>query len=168
MASKQMASKNFKNLAQKNIRLSEDENEIYGIITKKLGGGHILVLCVNGVEYMCHIGGKFRNERINVYNFVLIGLREWQSSSNKKNMTDLLENYNENEKAKLLKINGYNWNVLSNADNSFGGNHINADENFVFADDTEIDYKEIIKNQIENKTEQIKVVEENDDWLNDI
>lgn len=166
---KKMASKNFKNCNQKNLRIAEDENELYGIIIKKLGGGHVMVLGINGTEYMCHIGGKFKNERINLNDFVLIGLREWQSSNNKKNMTDLLEVYSENEKNKLIETNKNNWNVLLRADNSFVENN----DEIKFANDTEINYSELFDEK--NKNIDIKPLflndyeeKSNDDWINDI
>lgn len=175
---KKMASKNFKISNQRNLRVSKEENEIYAIITKKLGGGHMLVLGIDGIEYMTHIGGKFRNERISLNDFILIGLREWQSSSNKKNMTDLLEVYNENEKNKLIKINNYNWNTLLKMDNSFVEK--NEDDCFDFANETEINYKELLENEIYKKDKinlnlsnftisenEINNYDEND-WINDI
>ena len=92
--SKKMASKNFKvEMNTKKLRKVEDENEIYAIITEKLGGGHLRCFGINGNKYMVHIGGKFRNVRYNRFDFVLIGLREWQTSNNKnkEEMTDLLQ-----------------------------------------------------------------------------
>jgi hypothetical protein len=64
--SKKMASKDFKNkLNNHKLRTSNNELEIYSIITEKLGGSHIRAVGIDGKNYMVHIGGKFRNERIN-------------------------------------------------------------------------------------------------------
>lgn len=154
--SKKMASKNFKPVSShRNLRLSEEDCEVYGIITEKLGGGHIRCHGIDGNIYMVHIGGKFRNEKINRYDFILIGLREWQSSSMKNNnvKADLLEVYNEQEKTKLLKINGKNWQVLTQQDNSsiISSSKNGDSDSFSFANETEIEYKELLEKQFIQK-----------------
>jgi translation initiation factor IF-1 len=150
--SKKMASKDFKNkLNNHKLRTSNNELEIYSIITEKLGGSHIRAVGIDGKNYMVHIGGKFRNERINKYDFILLGIRDWQSpvdtTSKKTIMTDLLEIYNEQEKMKLLKINGLNWNVLLQNDNQLIMKN-DGDEIFEFSNETESEYKNILEKEI--------------------
>jgi len=151
--SKKMASKNFKvEMNTKKLRKAEDENEIYAIITEKLGGGHLRCFGINGNKYMVHIGGKFRNVRYNRFDFVLIGLREWQTSSNKnkEEMTDLLEVYDENEKNKLLKINGFKWNLLLKQDTNYTIENNNEDS-IKFSNEIESDYKDLLEKEINTK-----------------
>jgi len=148
--SKKMASKNTTNHNNRNLRVSQDDCEIYAIITEKLGGGHLRAVGVNGNKYMVHVGGKFRNERFNKYDYILIGLRDWQtsstssSSSSKKNiMVDLLEVYNDQEKNKLLKINGISWKILIQEDHSNNESHVSNANDFEFSTETETEYNEI-------------------------
>jgi len=150
--SKKMASKDFKNkLNNHKLRTSNNEFEIYSIITEKLGGSHIRAIGIDGKKYMVHIGGKFRNERINKYDFILLGIRDWQSpvdtTSKKTIMTDLLEIYNEQEKMKLLKINGFNWQILLQNDNQLIMKN-DGDEIFEFSNETESEYKNILEKEI--------------------
>lgn len=145
---KSSASKNQKS-SQKNTRIAVEKGEIYGIIIKKLGGGHLTVKCVNGKDYMCHIGGKFKRETINVYDFILVGEREWQSS---KEMVDLLEVYNENDKKRLFKITNINWSILTACD-GFKSAEVEEDLGFDFSNDEQINMEELIQqlNQTRNQ-----------------
>lgn len=153
--SKKMASKNFKNSnINRNLRISQDNFECYGIITEKLGGGHMRAMGIDGNKYMVSIGGKFRNERINKYDFILFGLRDWQTNIRNKDKdikTDLLEVYNEQEKNKLLKLNGLNWQNLLQYDNSNFSFNSENDDNFNFSNETETEYKELLEKQLTEK-----------------
>lgn len=100
---------------------------------------------------MVHIGGKFRNVRYNRFDFVLIGLREWQTSNNKnkEEMTDLLEVYDENEKNNLLKINGFKWNLLLRQDTNYTTEN-NNEESIHFSNEIESNYKDLLEKEINN------------------
>jgi initiation factor 1A len=82
------------------LRLSECENEKYAHITKMFGNGMCQALCDDSKERTCIIRGKFRggkgkrNSFVVVGTIVLVGLRDWESDSDK---CDLLEVYNQNE-----------------------------------------------------------------------
>jgi len=145
---KKHASKYTKQPQQRGIRLAVEDEEIYGIITKKLGNGHMMVLTLDkniGVTVMCHIGGKFKREIIKCFSFVLVGKREWQTVSSKAShqMVDLLEVYNDLEKNKLLKINGINWKILSSVDESVGST-IGGDDDIEFSNEEKIGLEKLI------------------------
>jgi initiation factor 1A len=151
--SKKMASKNLKHQNNKNLRTIKDDCELYAIITEKLGGGHLRALGIDGNPYMVHMGGKFRNERINRYDFILIGIRDWQTENKTKIMTDLLEIYTETEKNKLMKINNINWSVLNNVNQNvlkdkMDNEHIN---DIVFTNEVELNYKDLMDKSNESE-----------------
>ena len=72
-----------------NIRLSNDDAELYAQVTKMLGNGMCHVLCIDGKTRLCHIRGKFRGrgKRDNLLgnnSWLLIGLREWEVGKDEK------------------------------------------------------------------------------------
>lgn len=169
------ASKNQKPV-HRNTRVVQEEGEMYAIITKVLGGNHLTVKGIDGKDYMCHIGGKFKKERATCYDFVMIGLREWQSTSNSKQMTDLLEVYTEIEKKKLIKISGINWNILLDTDDRKKTEINDDDEGYEFTNDEQINLEDLINQQIASKNTNIIQIEgssveeegKNNDWFDDI
>jgi initiation factor 1A len=174
---KSAASKNQKPV-HRNTRLVQEEGEMYAIITKVLGGNHLTVKGIDGKEYMCHIGGKFKKERSSCYDFIMIGLREWQSTSNSKQMTDLLEIYSDIEKKKLLKINGINWNILLDMDDRKTDTKTDTneeDEGYEFTNDEQSNLEDLINQQIASKNTNILQMEtteegeeKDENWFNDI
>jgi len=134
---------------QRGLRLAVEEEELYGIIIKKLGNGHMMVLILNnnkGVTVMCHIGGKFKRETITCFSYVLVGKREWQTISLKSahQMVDLLEVYNDLEKNKLLKTGGINWKILAAVDESVGSTMGGDDDVIEFSNETHVGLDELI------------------------
>jgi len=101
-------------------RLVTEEGEQYAYVTNKSGGENCVVICQDDVSRRCVIRGKFRSSRGKRDNFiskgtwVLVGIRDWASSSNA--VCDLLEVYNENDKTKLKTIPGVNWNKFISHD----------------------------------------------------
>jgi len=153
---KKMSSKSFKQNISNGLRTAEDEDELYAIITQKLGYGHILAIGIDNTEYMVHIGGKFNSEIKNMkkYDFILIGKRVWETTTNKKQpRADLLEIYNETDKKKLLKINGNNWNVLLRADTT-----LSKDKNNNMIDDIIFSNEDI--NDFDEKPKSVNVEKE--------
>jgi len=101
---KGMASKHFKPKSRV-LRVIQEEGEMYGVITEKLGGGHAIVACMDNKNRMLTIGKKFRNERIAKNQMVMIGMREWQTKihdNGKLEKCDLLECYSDIEIDTLL------------------------------------------------------------------
>ena len=59
---KGLARKNVNNKSsqEKPLRVAQDEDEIYAIVTKLFGNGMCDVLCMDNVTRLCHIRGIFR------------------------------------------------------------------------------------------------------------
>ena len=91
------------------LRFANGTEELYGLVTKCLGNGQFLIMCIDQVERLCVIRNKFtgRNKQsnmISVGSWVIIGLRTWETTKpNKKEKCDMLEVYTNNEKHKLLE-----------------------------------------------------------------
>ena len=118
------------------VRVVEQEGEIYAVVTKMCGGSMFQCYGIDHVERLCHIRGSFsgRKKRDNIVvngGWVLVGLREWdrkdeekQSTSSSSSTTkkvklpqcDLLEVYNDKDREKLLATVKENWKILMKHD----------------------------------------------------
>lgn len=157
--SKKMGRKFSVPQAEKNVRLSESSEEIYASVTKLLGNGMFHAVDTENKERLCIMRQKFkgrgkRDNTVSVGSWVLIGIRSWEGGSCSKPKCDLLEVYNDIEKAKLKKTGDAIFSKLRNdADNYAGGSNAALD-GFEFNDDDEEaaeEYKNIIKDIINNK-----------------
>jgi len=143
-----------------NIRLAVDDGEIYAQVTKMLGNGMCHVLCIDGKTRLCHIRGKFRgrgkrDNLLGVNNWLLIGLREWESGKDEKKMQncDLLEVYSAMDVDRLKNSVNENWNLFNN-DN---GNKI-SDDDVLFIDERSDEYMKIVEEElIQNRTHKNKI-----------
>lgn len=109
------------NLNQK-LRTSQEEGEVYGCVTKLLGNGMCNVNCLEAnntsKERLCIIRNKFRGRgkrgnEVTVGTYVLIGLREWESSKEgAKEKCDLIEVYAKHEIERLKNQVNIKWNVI--------------------------------------------------------
>jgi initiation factor 1A len=128
------------------LRVIEEEGELYAAVKKILGGGMMNVGCIDGVERLCVMRKKFRGrgKRDNMVgkgSWVLVGLREWESSS--RNKCDLIEVYNPNEITKLQTLDG-NWSVLK-AVVAGEGDAEGNDDNIQFVDDKTAEYIKLLE-----------------------
>lgn len=144
------------------LRVSEDEGEIYAIVTKMLGNGMFHCLCVDGTIRLGHIRGKFtgRGKRDNMVEggkWVLIGLREWDIPSEKTcsiskgkekmQQCDLLEVYSDSDKQRLKETVSKNWIILDNNDVSkvkLGELTVDNDD-FVFGTDKDFERERLVQ-----------------------
>ena len=134
-----------------NIRLSNDECELYAQVTKMLGNGMCHVLCIDGKTRLCHIRGKFRGrgKRDNLIgnnSWLLIGLREWESDKNsdtKLQNCDLLEVYSPIDVVRLKNTVNENWNLFNN-DN---GKKI-SDDDVLFIDERTDEYMKLVEDEL--------------------
>ena len=91
------------------VRFTKEQGEMYAIVVKHYGQGRMDVLCEDDQVRSCIIRKKFRgrhrhNNKAVVGYFVMVGLREWESSSSKdKDTCDLLETYDDQEREKLMQ-----------------------------------------------------------------
>lgn len=104
--SKKMGRKFLTAPVDKKIRLSQEEAEIYAVVTKNLGNGMFYANDPSGRELLCIMRRKFkgrgkRDNTVSPGGWVLVGQREFESCAKPKH--DLLEVYSEHEKQKLKK-----------------------------------------------------------------
>ena len=91
-----------------NVRYKKEEEEIYCIVTKILGGENCEVICEDAKTRLCVIRGKFRgkkkrNNLIKQGSLILAGRRDWEITNiNKRDKCDLLCIYSDNEKNKII------------------------------------------------------------------
>ena len=141
------------------LRVSLDEGEIYAIVTKMLGNNMFHCFCIDDVERLGHIRGKFtgRGKRENMIapgTWVLIGIREWDmdkigevSKDKKKKLPqcDLLEVYSETDKDRLKDTVDEDWIKLNNNDaTKIQAEQVN-DNLFQFATDRDIERDRLIE-----------------------
>jgi len=153
------------------LRVSEDEGEIYAIVTKMCGNGMFECYCIDGIDRLGQIRGKFtgkgkRDNIVAVGTWVLIGVREWdikkeEETTLKKSIVttkkeklakcDLLEVYNDNDKEKLQDEVDAEWKQLIKRDPSrlYDDNDDETtgliDGGFKFATDKDIERDKLMK-----------------------
>ena len=137
------------------LRTSSNEFELYAQVSKVLGNGMCHVLCViDGATRLCHIRGKFRGRGksdniVKNGTWLLVGLREWENGSSgttkKLQNCDLLEVYSDLEKEKLKTTVKVDWATFTANDNKNANLEQGTFESFVFSDQKEDEYIEILK-----------------------
>jgi initiation factor 1A len=183
---KKFARKNTVSTKSNKLRVSEDEGEIYAIVTKMLGNNMFHCYCIDDVVRLGHIRGKFtgRGKRDNMVEggkWVLIGLREWDVSSDKSSSVakgkvkmqqcDLLEVYSDMDKQRLKECVSARWVVLDNNDISkaISGEVSTSEDDFMFCTDKDIERNRLINDVKSATTEKIKIeTDENGDGEEDI
>lgn len=148
------------------LRVSEDNAEIYAIVTKMLGNNMFHCHCLDGEVRLGHIRGKFtgRSKRDNIVErgkWVLIGLRDWDAPSRDKlQHCDLLEVYSDTDKHRLRESVEENWSILDTNDvtnesiKEFVA--VGLDEsNFTFATEQDFERERLLKKMQSNTTERI-------------
>lgn len=139
---------------EKPLRVGQEEGEIYAVVTKYYGNGMCDVFCLDDETRLCHIRGIFRtrgrrDNNVEIGSLLLVGLREFETVvKGKKQNCDLLEVYNNNEKAKLIaNVTSVHWNkLLSVVDSNKASNdEDNVDNSIIrFADATESEYLDLM------------------------
>jgi translation initiation factor 1A len=132
------------------LRVSEDDAEIYAIVTKMCGNNMFHCHCIDDVTRLGHIRGKFSGRRkgghfITPGTWILIGLREWDSkedaktASGKKKLQecDLLEVYDDTNKHRLIDNLDENWSILNAHDvgKKLTGEKDDGDDMFSFSNE---------------------------------
>jgi initiation factor 1A len=162
------------------IRISMDEAEIYGQVTKLLGNGMCHINTLDGTKMLCIIRGKFRGrgKRDNILKtgtWILVGVREWEekkdATSSLLNKCDLLEVYSDLDKEKLKSSVNLNWRPFIDNDAT---NHFTDKEDedlFQFSNEEQEEYKKIMEEQVGTAvkvTLQLSAVEEEEINIDDI
>ena len=112
---KKMARKNAEPVVKKTRFKDQSEKcEVYAVVTKNFGQGNCEVTCNDEKVRLCVIRNKFkgRNKRSNkifIGCYVLVGLRDWETSRDgKKEKCDLLEVYDNSQARDLQKDKTFN------------------------------------------------------------
>jgi len=159
---KKFARKHFTGVKSNKLRVSEDEGEIYAIVTKTLGNGMFHCHCIDGTIRLCHIRGKFtgkdkRDNMVEGGKWVLIGLRQWDVPSEKSSsiskgkekmqQCDLLEVYNDMDKQRLRETISENWSILDSNDKSRPNLFENTllDDDILFGTDKDFERNRLIE-----------------------
>ena len=170
---------------EKPLRVSENEDEMYAIIEKMNGNGMCDVMCMDGEIRLLHIRGKFkgRGKRDNIIDktsWLLIGIRDYETvKEGKRQNCDLLEVYNSNEKDKLnTTVTNVNWkkfikndDIINNVTSGDIINNITNDdddeaiEGFVFADQQEQEYLDLMEKLKQDNQENVVVATKDEDWI---
>lgn len=155
------------------IRTSQDPNEIYAIATKMLGNNMFNCHCIDNVVRLCHIRGRFagRNKRDNVISlgtWILVGLREWDNSSDtsakKMQQCDILEIYSGISKERLKELENRDWSVLNLNDLSKVDNTSKEeDDDFKFMTDRDEEIMRLNDEMKSNVSKKIAMVKEDDE-----
>ena len=103
------------------LRLLESEEERYAIVTKMLGNSQCHVKCMDDKIRLCIIRNKFTgkhkgNNFLKPGSWVLVGIRDWETKTDRMEKCDLMEVYTESDKSKLIDTN-VNFVVLLKEDN---------------------------------------------------
>jgi len=159
--SKKMGRKFSVPQVDRNIRQSESEEEIYASVIKLLGNGMFHAIDTDQKERLCIMRQKFkgrgkRDNTVAVGSWVLIGIRIWEGGACSKPKCDLLEVYNDVEKAKLKKSGDSIFSKLRNDSDYIAGATIDTDGGggFEFNDHDECaveEYKNMIKDIMNKK-----------------
>ena len=154
------------------LRISNDEAEIYAVVTKMLGNGMFYCHCIDDIIRLGHIRGKFsgrgkRDNIVEVGKWVLVGEREWEDKSKKEKQCDLLEVYNDLDKEKLLDTVGIDWSILNNQDTT-KSKDITKEVGFEFTTQRDEEMYKLMDEINANKTVPISIVTETEDWIDDI
>lgn len=168
---KKFARKHNNHKGNNKLRTSNDEGEIYGIVTKLLGNGMFYVHCVDNTLRLGHIRGKFsgrnkRDNKVEIGKWVLIGLREWDVSSEKSSIIvkgktkmqqcDLLEVYTDTDKELLRDSVTEDWRILDENDltkATLGDSGIDSD--IVFGTERDFERERLIEEMKSSNTEKI-------------
>lgn len=163
---KKFAHKHSTGHSNNRLRISEDECEIYSIVTKTLGNNMFHCLGIDNVTRLGLIRGKFtgrgkRDNMVVVGKWVLVGLREWDSATTtptaltkQLQKCDLLEVYTDLDKQRLKDSVPANWNNLEKGDASTHGPN-NDDDDFVFGTDKDFERENLAKEMKTSATEKI-------------
>lgn len=159
------------------LRISESEEEIYAQVTAIFGNAMCEVICIDNKKRLCHIRGKFRGRGkrdnfINRGSWLLVGLREWESSEAKEAKgklpnCDLLEVYNDSDKERLKNTIQINWSVFVEND-SKNTNTEKVDVLIDFMDEKTEEYISLVELQTATSGKTIIIDDEEEVNVDDI
>ena len=155
---KNIARKAISGGGRSRLRTAEEEGELYAVVTKILGGSMCSVVGCDNKERMCVIRGKFRGGKrrdnmLRTGTLVLVGDREWETSS-KKMTCDLLEVYSDSDTNSLkMTVKTVDWSFVTGVGDVGGVCKTTQQvDEIEFADNTiNEEYKDLIETETTNK-----------------
>jgi initiation factor 1A len=157
--SKKMGRKFLGAPVQKQVRLADPNEplEIYGVVDKLFGHGRFQIKDHTGKQRLVIIPNKFRgrgkrDNTVVLGGWVLVGIREYESSENAK--CDLLEVYTDVEKQKLKKSSNPIFNQLKSDHDKEPAD--DGEFEFSMGDENNEKYEDIIQNTETNNQNTIK------------
>lgn len=148
------------------LRVVQENGEVYAQIAKMYGNGMCDALCIDNVNRLCIIRGKFRgrgkrDNTLRVGSWVLVGKREWESTkAEEKQKCDLLEVYSDLDVERLKKNVNENWKLFVNLDNV---TKITENEDFEFSNTDNEEYKRIMQTLEETSSNKLTLDVVNED-----
>lgn len=152
------------------LRISQEEAEVYAMVSKVLGGSMCHVTDLEGTEMLCHIRGKFRGRGkrdnfIGAGTWVLVGLRDWEKEPSKGKLLncDILEVYSDYDKERLQNtVTTVNWTIFTSNDNK---NMLNYEDEskILFSTEKTDEYAALIESQIAQEKSGVKIATIADD-----
>jgi initiation factor 1A len=184
---KAFARKHTNSKSNNKLRISQDEGELYAIVTKLLGNNMFHCQCIDRTLRLGHIRGKFtgRGKRDNLIvsgTWVLVGIREWDASAAENDLKlsksgksklpqcDLLEVYSDMDKERLKDSVAANWTILNDSDVTKTLSGLDNDEDIInFTTENVEERVRLIEEMNSNKTEKITLSDnlyENEEEVN--
>lgn len=167
---KKFARKHTSGSKSNKLRVSEDEGELYSIVTNLLGNGMFHCLCIDGTIRLGHIRGKFtgrgkRDNLVELGKWILVGLREWDIHSEKSSsiskgkekmqQCDLLEVYSDSDKQRLRETISENWSILDcNDKTKVSIGDATLDDNITFGTERDFEREKLIE-EMKSNTDRI-------------
>ena len=159
-ARKHITTNNF----NQKLCLAEEEGEIYACVYKLLGNGMCHVNCLdknNTLKHrLCIIRNKFRGRgkrgnEVAVGTYVLIGVREWESSKEgSMEKCDLIEVYSKSEFERVKNSVNNKWNIIHVNCISESTNDDEYDDIFMFSNEN-TELKEQLEEEVDVSTENV-------------
>lgn len=164
------------------LRVSEDDAEIYAIVTKMCGNNMFNCHCIDNISRLGYIRGKFSGRRkgshfISVGTWVLIGLREWDTKTETKTGSgkiklqecDLLEVYDDTMKHRLIENVDENWSILNANDISKSLSRRkddDDDDHIAFATEQDEERERLLEEINTNRSERIVLTTQTEEEIN--
>jgi initiation factor 1A len=145
--SKGLARKHVSSTSSERLRISTDDLEIYGCVSKMFGNGMCEITLNDNKTLVGHIRGAFRGRQkqrnlITKSSIVLVGLREWEEI--RKNC-DILYIYDDIQLEILKSLPQVDIKTLIQVKNGFSLTAQSDTDDFIFTNETDEEVNEMLE-----------------------
>ena len=144
--SKGLARKHVTSVSSEKLRISTDELETYGCVSKMFGNGMCEITLNDNTTLVGHIRGSFRKQKhrnfIAKSSIVLVGLREWEET--RKNC-DILYLYDDIQIEILKSLPQVDIKSIVQIKNGFSVTQSAETDDIIFTNETDEEIKEILE-----------------------